>query len=309
MEIELSGQEELAKLMAKKDTWLPPSGIVRYLGLVLKNLATSRFKDMYRELDPRDIHSALKISVHSCLRDDVLDMQKLIETSTIAAELFLRTSPGDCEQATLQSMMQQVRMIETQEVPVVPGLHMTKSQGDDAKLVGVGDEKQGDQVTGPKEEVEPDELVLDGTPEVEAENSNCLIGIKCPKCESLGPFRIASLCSAEVHDDGIESSTNYEWDETSACSCLQCHENGKVEDFMEKEEDEKEDEKEEAKPDEPEVKAEDTEKPAEETETEAQPGPGPAPLHPIIPMPKRCISLPKPKLVKLVKKKRSRVLG
>lgn len=62
-------------------------------------------------------------------------------------------------------------------------------------------------------------------------NENCLAGMACPKCKSKGPFRIVSTCWALVHDDGIDDTTEHEWDEESACICAHCKHDAKVKDF------------------------------------------------------------------------------
>ena len=62
-------------------------------------------------------------------------------------------------------------------------------------------------------------------------NTNCLEGVACPKCESLGPFGIGTHCSAIVHDDGIEETSDHEWDKDSPITCQECDHYGKVSDF------------------------------------------------------------------------------
>ena len=62
-------------------------------------------------------------------------------------------------------------------------------------------------------------------------NENCLLGLACPKCKSRGPFMIVTTCQAEVHDDGIEDTSEHEWDLHSICSCKACKYTGKVDDF------------------------------------------------------------------------------
>jgi len=64
-------------------------------------------------------------------------------------------------------------------------------------------------------------------------NENCLTGMKCPECDSYGPFRISSNCWAEVHDDGIEETYDHEWHDDSSCVCAGCHHAGRVKDFKE----------------------------------------------------------------------------
>ncbi len=65
-------------------------------------------------------------------------------------------------------------------------------------------------------------------------NVNCLAGMKCPKCGSLGPFRIITTCLATVSDDGIEETEEHEWDANAWCECKHCHECGTVGSFTER---------------------------------------------------------------------------
>lgn len=64
-------------------------------------------------------------------------------------------------------------------------------------------------------------------------NTNVLVDMACPKCDGVGPFRIASHCWAVVHDDGVEETTEHEWDDADACVCLDpaCGFHGHVRDF------------------------------------------------------------------------------
>ena len=66
-----------------------------------------------------------------------------------------------------------------------------------------------------------------------AKNTNCLEGIRCPECGSLGPFSIGTYSSAIVHDDGISETSEHEWDKDSPISCRACDEDGHVADFTE----------------------------------------------------------------------------
>jgi hypothetical protein len=63
------------------------------------------------------------------------------------------------------------------------------------------------------------------------ENTNCLAGLKCPKCGSLGPLWIQCSVAVVVHDDGTDEECAHEWDDKSACSCRDCKLNGKIKDF------------------------------------------------------------------------------
>ena len=63
------------------------------------------------------------------------------------------------------------------------------------------------------------------------QNTNCLNGMKCPKCGALEPFKIAALCWVVMTDEGSEQVTNLEWDKGSSCECLACHFAGPAMDF------------------------------------------------------------------------------
>lgn len=58
---------------------------------------------------------------------------------------------------------------------------------------------------------------------VPVQNSNCLVGMRCPVCKSTGPFDIESNTMFRVYDDGTESHTDAEWDGNSATVCCKCH--------------------------------------------------------------------------------------
>ena len=64
-----------------------------------------------------------------------------------------------------------------------------------------------------------------------AKNTNCLEGLRCPKCSSLGPFSIGTYSSAIVHDDGITETSDHDWDKDSSISCQACPATGTVGDF------------------------------------------------------------------------------
>lgn len=67
------------------------------------------------------------------------------------------------------------------------------------------------------------------------ENENCLEGIKCPKCKSLGPFSIMGKALFKVSDDGTEDFTEVEWKDNNFCECRDCNFRGVVADFKKKE--------------------------------------------------------------------------
>jgi len=62
-------------------------------------------------------------------------------------------------------------------------------------------------------------------------NDNCLSGMRCPKCRSLGPFSIAVTTVAVVHDDGSDETGELNWDDSSRCGCRECPFVGVVKDF------------------------------------------------------------------------------
>jgi hypothetical protein len=65
------------------------------------------------------------------------------------------------------------------------------------------------------------------------ENVNCLSGLRCPNCQSLGPFKIRTTCLMVWTDDGTDDYEDCEFDEDSGCHCVNCGRLGKVLDFQE----------------------------------------------------------------------------
>lgn len=63
------------------------------------------------------------------------------------------------------------------------------------------------------------------------QNENCLDGMKCPKCKSLGPFLIEVKCIAVMTDEGEDDIRDIDWEDTSFCECDACSFNGTVKDF------------------------------------------------------------------------------
>jgi len=55
-------------------------------------------------------------------------------------------------------------------------------------------------------------------------NTNCLEGMRCPKCASHGPFRIAVKVVVLMHDDGFYTDTmnDADWGSDAYCQCEQC---------------------------------------------------------------------------------------
>lgn len=66
-------------------------------------------------------------------------------------------------------------------------------------------------------------------------NENCLEGMRCPRCESYGPFLISADVLLSVSDDGaaLDDFASLEWDAGNYCRCPACDRVGVVSDFRE----------------------------------------------------------------------------
>lgn len=65
-------------------------------------------------------------------------------------------------------------------------------------------------------------------------NVNCLEGMRCPKCNSFGPFTIAATVLVDVTDEGTEDcGGDYEWNTDAACVCKGCDHTGTIATFTE----------------------------------------------------------------------------
>jgi hypothetical protein len=66
-------------------------------------------------------------------------------------------------------------------------------------------------------------------------NTNCLEGMKCPKCGSLEPFLIEVVTVQRFTDEGEDflgdKGSDTEWNDESYCHCVHCEYEGKVGDF------------------------------------------------------------------------------
>ena len=62
-------------------------------------------------------------------------------------------------------------------------------------------------------------------------NTNCLEGIRCPKCGQEDRFLISGFAQFEVTDDGSESVGDHGWDDDSATRCPECCHEGKLREF------------------------------------------------------------------------------
>ena len=56
-----------------------------------------------------------------------------------------------------------------------------------------------------------------------SDNTNCLEGLRCPKCKAREPFYIMlkSAC-AVVYDNGVSEVTEPDWDSNSPARCISC---------------------------------------------------------------------------------------
>lgn len=63
------------------------------------------------------------------------------------------------------------------------------------------------------------------------ENTNCLEGMRCPKCKKVGKMKIAVIAIALVSDEGTEAFYDSEWNDDSFCQCDECYLCGIVKEF------------------------------------------------------------------------------
>lgn len=65
-------------------------------------------------------------------------------------------------------------------------------------------------------------------------NSNCLEGMRCPKCGDYGPFSIRAGVTVTVSDEGTDDDgMDYEWFNDAACRCIACDHSATIADFTE----------------------------------------------------------------------------
>ncbi len=63
-------------------------------------------------------------------------------------------------------------------------------------------------------------------------NTNCLEGVRCPKCGHEDSFIIAARIDVLVTDDGTDDTRgDYTWEDDSFCACDNCNHHGTVLDF------------------------------------------------------------------------------
>ncbi len=62
-------------------------------------------------------------------------------------------------------------------------------------------------------------------------NTNCLEGIRCPKCGHEDSFKIEATVVVLVTDDGTDDFGDCEWDDNHYCECGECAHSATVKDF------------------------------------------------------------------------------
>lgn len=62
-------------------------------------------------------------------------------------------------------------------------------------------------------------------------NTNCLDGLRCPKCPTDGPLRIHGNAEFIMHDNGHDAVQNITWEDSNFCACDLCGFEGVVSDF------------------------------------------------------------------------------
>lgn len=63
-------------------------------------------------------------------------------------------------------------------------------------------------------------------------NTNCLMGMQCPVCESEGAFIINVKVDMVTTDEGTEySEGEHYWDDSSYCKCQACKYEATVKEF------------------------------------------------------------------------------
>jgi hypothetical protein len=196
-ELSVTGQAELVKLLAKKDTWTPPVRLAEFLGLILKTIAVNQYKNLYEELDPRDLYALTRIKLNRAMAGGKLDMNELVKAGAAAGLLYVRVTPNR----------------RSDSGPVLKK---------DGSLVNVGD-KHADvkQVNGLGKRYEAPPPPPAKPPEP-TENTSFLKGWKCPSCGSLGPFEFKCACDVVVTDSGVIAARNVKVNTFSSCKCQKC---------------------------------------------------------------------------------------
>lgn len=91
-------------------------------------------------------------------------------------------------------------------------------------------EKDGIHINGklvaiPKPTTSPDyaKNVKASTP-----NTNCLEGVRCPRCGQNAKFSIMATAAFEVTDDGTDAYESVEWFDDNNCRCWDCNFSGRL---------------------------------------------------------------------------------
>lgn len=53
-------------------------------------------------------------------------------------------------------------------------------------------------------------------------NDNALAGMRCPNCRSEGPFEVETICRGVWTDDGLEETTEPEFEDDAKMTCKSC---------------------------------------------------------------------------------------
>ncbi len=63
-------------------------------------------------------------------------------------------------------------------------------------------------------------------------NTNCLEGIRCPKCGHEDSFKVEATVLVRVEDDGVtDDLSESQFDVDHYCECDNCHYSGTIKDF------------------------------------------------------------------------------
>jgi hypothetical protein len=63
-------------------------------------------------------------------------------------------------------------------------------------------------------------------------NTNCLEGIRCPKCGHEDSFKVEVTVLVLVEDEGVtDDLSGSEWDEDHYCECWECAYSATIKDF------------------------------------------------------------------------------
>ena len=62
-------------------------------------------------------------------------------------------------------------------------------------------------------------------------NTNCLAGVRCPRCRQADHFPIAAQVTGFVTDDGADPGGDLDWNGASDCLCPECGHGGPLDTF------------------------------------------------------------------------------